>query len=63
MWKAHGVTHAAHQRTIVNGVWFSWTSTFTECGRLLPNLPWRNTQRFSLQRVDCMACVAAMATP
>jgi hypothetical protein len=54
-WKAHGITHSVHRK---HGI---YTSTMTECGVEQPNLPWRNTSRFSLEKINCMACIAAMS--
>lgn len=60
MWKNQGVTHAVHQRVPCEYPYDGYHAhTTTNCGKAHPNLPWRNTSRFSLGKINCMACIAS----
>ena len=58
VWKAYGITHVVH---LVAFGWPPYGVTMTGCGRPNPNLPWRNTSKFSLEKINCMGCIAAMS--
>lgn len=56
-WKSYGVTHVVHRVAW----WPGFGVTMTGCGRPNHDLPWRNTSKFSLEKINCMGCIAAMS--